>query len=406
MSHLQRQALYFVIGILLVAASAWWWFTNMERRWTARADVSEAVQQNPMLGAERLLTRRGYTVNITDTLAEALRTPLRDGTLLLLDSDGLVTPAQAALLMDWASRGNTLVVRPKRNSGGPVFSCSEPGSPARAGAANDDDPIGKEFGVGLAELPQKRQATSKAPPEPNASTCPTRIILPGKAHALQLAVERTALVSPGDETPTLASDEIRAAVRIYARGSGRVVFLAQNYFDNGQLPWYDNAELLLGLAALNRHSQNVLIVRHLDMPTWYEALWWHFKPGIVSAGIGLALLFWLAVRRFGPLLPEPDQERRSLIEHIDASGRWLWKVPGGRNILLDAVRSSTEKTLTRRVPELLRLSPAERAAELAQRCRLPKADVARALLEPASTHPFDFTRQIQTLQQLRKHHER
>jgi hypothetical protein len=418
-----RQTIYVVLGVLLAAGCAWWWFANMEQRWVSRDQMSDAALKNPMLGATRLLARHQHTVNVASTLAEAQRSRIADGTLMLLDNGGIVTRQQAVQLLAWVDRGNVLIVRPKLTNNPSYLVCGETRSmPAPNTARNADalntDPIGAEFGV---ELSQTLRRTKKAPAPENqhadtadkpektveqAEPCLASMTFPGADHALHIDVTHLALRSSGNKAVPQFSDDTLDAVRVYAHGKGRVAFVAQNYFDNDHLAWYDNAELLLGLTELNRGARHVLVVQHLDMPPWYQALWWNFRFGIVSAACGLVLLFWMAVRRFGPILPEPDQERRSLIEHIDASGRWLWKLPGGRDILLTTVRQSTERLLLRRTPELLRLAPAERARELAKRCKLSSSDVAAALLGPASKLPIDFTRQIQTLQQLRKHHER
>ena len=106
------------------------------------------------------------------------------------------------------------------------------------------------------------------------------------------------------------------------------------------------------------------------------------------------------------MLPEAGQERRALMEHVDASGRWLWKLPQGRTVLLLAARYATTQVLQRRVPGLQQMQPGEQVHILAQACQLAAASVASALHHPAATLPPDFTRQIQTLQQLRKHYER
>lgn len=417
MKHWHKQILFAIVGALLAAVCAWWWFDNMEKRWTALELTSDAATRNPMLGAERLLTKHRHTVNAISTLEEAERGAIPDGTLILLDNGGRITSEQATTLLAWVQRGNTLIIRPKWTGRTSDFTCGQsddddepPASEHNEEEANTD-PIGTEYGVELSELDWEEETSDDAPNTntkhaKEARRCLTQIAFPAGRHAIQLNIDRFALRSSDYKTEPIFGDDTFDAVRVYARGAGHVVFVAQDYFDNDHLPWYDNAELLVNLAELNRNARHVLIVQHLDMPSWYEALWWNFHFGIVGVGCFLALLFWIAVRRFGPILPEPDEERRSLIEHIDASGRWLWKVPGGRDLLLAAVRTSTEKLLLRRMPELLRMTPAERATTVAQASKMPAAAVASALLDPAAKHPIEFTRQIQTLQQLRKHHER
>jgi hypothetical protein len=74
--------------------------------------------------------------------------------------------------------------------------------------------------------------------------------------------------------------------------------------------------------------------------------------------------------------------------------------------LLAAARASTNKVLQRRAPEVQRLPAAEQIIYLARCCNLAAANLAAALQQPAAKSPIDFTRQIQTLQQLRKYYER
>jgi hypothetical protein len=128
----------------------------------------------------------------------------------------------------------------------------------------------------------------------------------------------------------------------------------------------------------------------------------------VLLGLAALLLLWTwnATRRFGPLLPAGDTVRRALIEHIEASGRWLWKLPQGRILLLEAVRKRTLQQLLRRLPELHALDGNERARRLARLTQLPEALVSDALLGAPAARAADFTRQISILQQLRAHHER
>ena len=131
----------------------------------------------------------------------------------------------------------------------------------------------------------------------------------------------------------LFSDDDADAVRVFEHGKGRVVFVAQNYFQNASLQSYDHAELLLGLADLNREATAILIVQRPDVPTWYAALWAMAPLCLAALAVALLLWAWAAVRSFGPRLPEPDLARRSLLEHVNASSRWLWKTGKGRSDL-------------------------------------------------------------------------
>jgi pimeloyl-ACP methyl ester carboxylesterase len=182
--------------------------------------------------------------------------------------------------------------------------------------------------------------------------------------------------------------------------------VSDNYFNNQRLPRFDHAELLLGLARLNQQGRNVMMVLHADAAPWYAVLWRAAWMPLTALALLLALLLWRAARRFGPMLPEPATERRSLIEHIEASGNWLWRAKGGRDVLLAAARQETLALLRRRAPELHPLGDDEKAARLARLCNAQLIDMRSALHGPAASQPAAFTRQIQLLQQVRIHYER
>ena len=208
----------------------------------------------------------------------------------------------------------------------------------------------------------------------------------------------------------LWGDTYGLAVQVYAEGRGKVAMVASDpldsYFDNDALGDFDHGELLVLLAGLQGPKAPVLLVQQNNTIGWGAWLWQHCRPVVLGLAALLLLWTWNATRRFGPLLPEAATARRALIEHIEASGRWLWRLPQGRALLLEAVRQRTEKQLLRRLPELHALGGDERARRLARLVRLPEAQVRDALHGPAAARAADFTRQISTLQQLRAHHER
>lgn len=405
-----REILVYALAAVLIAAGTWWWYDNFEKRWEARAHSSKEARKNPMLAASRLLTQHGYTVRNELVLRDTLVKPLPPGMLIIAENAGLMSEKETNQLLHWVQAGNTLILRPKRWS-----TRSESTRTGRRGKAADeeqDDPFGERYGIVLKTKYEceceKKNGKDKPPPEKEFAL----ISFPDAPYALQL--ERSWLRIRNEENrdvpPFQFGDESGEFVRVYREGQGQVVLVADNFFDNNSLRKFDQAELLLGFGQMrlnaNSKANHVLIVQNLDIPKWYLTLWDNFYAGLIGIACLLLLLFWIALRRFGPILPDPDDERRSLIEHIDASGRWLWKVPGGREILLGAARNATNKLLQRRVPQLQRLEQQEQIRHLAETVRLVPADLVLALHRPASSIPAEFTRQIQTLQRLRKFHER
>jgi hypothetical protein len=448
--------------LVLGALGYWWWHQNMEQRWVSERNVSAAAAADPMLAATLLLRQNGRTVAGAGSLGELVVSRTAGGTMIVSGASGTATPEQAREMLDWVRRGNTLIAEPRwitpaekelvasgdeeeeegdpdaeepaeeaqaaagddastADDAAPASGPTQDGGPAvKSGADdadNDKDPLTDHLGVrtrtdplGCKCLTEPDEKDRKKPEAIAAARLAreqalSRLTLPGKTHALEIDADGTEMVSlPGAATP-LWSDSDGGAVRVYAEGKGRIVLVADPYFTNYHLPQRDHAELLLALTELTP-GKHVTIVKRLKVLPWYQALWRHYSLALTGVAVFLALLLWSAVRRFGPILPPPKAERRSLLEHIDASGAWLWKADGGRQVLLEAAREDTLALIRRRVPALFRMPESEMWAALAHTCALPDADVSEALEQDAASHVTRFTRQIRTLQTLRNHYER
>ena len=120
---------------------------------------------------------------------------------------------------------------------------------------------------------------------------------------------------------------------------------------------------------------------------------------VLAALAVLALAgLWAAAPRFGPAIPEPDPARRSLLEHLDASGRYQWQTGRGEP-LLRASREAFRQRLGRLHPGWLQLAPDALGERLAGHSGLDPGRIRRALLAPAPT-PRRFLEAIQTLHRL------
>ena len=450
---------YLLILLGIAAAGAlgvWWWHENMEQVWQAKSGQSEAARHNRMLAATMLLGQDGRSVAVARSLGELALDRLPAGTLILADASGVMEQDKAAHLLAWVRRGNTLVAQPRFIT--PVeedvlaeeiaqAEQDEGVRPAAGGHQHDDDeddednvddhdhatdgaataskdqdsdtelvendPIAARLGVRLFAIAYAPPCTAKhaakrcKPVESGKHTAVIRTLtLPGAAYALKLDAGRRKLISMPVASDPLWSDADDNTVRLYQEGRGKIVMVADDFFNNDELRNHDHGELLLGLAALNPTSRHVTIVQNLDALAWYKLLWKNYSMALMALAALLALLFWAAVRRFGPVLPQRVIERRSLMGHIDASGAWLWKAKGGRQVLLDAAREDTLAVIGRRAPRLVRLPQRQLCAALARMCSLPEDQVSQALYQAAAPTTLHFTRQIRILQELRNHHER
>lgn len=434
-----------ILGLALLGVIAWW-LSTIEKTWTAIENPSTAFSKNPMVAATRLLEKRQYLVQVAPILTEQLIKSAPKGTMIIADNDGYMSKQQADALFAWIAEGNTLITFPKLSSTAQavpsqsesnVKGASQDAEQEASDEAQDaDEDTEEDTGEAKQESVEKTDDKLADPstPKQDAKRVATPLIrdpigeylgvstiydertgikyfhstlvtIPESPYALKLRKPNVKLqTKPGSHT-ALFTDEHADTLRVYTFQKGHIAVLSENIFELQGLRYYDHAELLLALIKLNPKNQAVTIVQRLKIPTWYELLWNAFPFALCLLGASILLLFWRAVRRFGPLLPETNWERRSLMEHIEASGRWAWSTTVGRDLLLSAVRTSTKLVLQKRAPELQKLSVNDQVLRMAQVCHMDHEQLAHAWLDAASHHPHLFTRQIQHLQQLRAHYE-
>lgn len=142
------------------------------------------------------------------------------------------------------------------------------------------------------------------------------------------------------------------------------------------------------------------LVYAAQMPSLFRRVL--FEGWMVWLPLLAALLAWLWMRmqRFGPEWPAPVAERRSLLEHVRASGEHLFRY--GRGVLLySAVRNAFLARLRRCDPVAATLVGEPQIAAIAERFGLSDSAVRTALQTPAGYDKQAFRDRISTLIQLR-----
>ena len=108
---------------------------------------------------------------------------------------------------------------------------------------------------------------------------------------------------------------------------------------------------------------------------------------------------WRVGGRFGPLESEPPHGRRSLREHLDAAGTFLWRRRAG-GAMLTAVRQRLREQLARRHPELARLSPKDAIPRLRDLSGIDQGRLEVALIHEDVPDARRFTQAVKDLQML------
>lgn len=379
MSARWRNAALVLLTLALGAGTVVWFLRNFER-------VQEEITlpgygeptYNPLFALREALRKDGVSAQSRRQLDLPAMALQPHDTVLMLDDPRQLARPQVDALLDWVEFGGHLLLR------------------VPAIDSDEDDNTGTllgRLGVTPAEVPARCQRWQVTGQEPHREFCSgTRFSLSGDSRA-----ERRWADGVDD---TLAYARLR-------HGIGRVEVLADMDFlrnggngrDSGlrDIAHRDLARLLL---APNYGKGTVHLVYAVEAPSLWKLVFQRGWP--VWLPLLLALLAWLWARsqRFGALLPSPREERRSLLEHVRASGEHLHRY-GKTPLLYDAVRQAFLARLRRRAPLAAALSGDAQAHAIAEHLQWPLARVQSALQLPASQDDTALRERIRLLIQMR-----
>ena len=389
--NVSRRAIWGTVAAfaLVVLSSAWFVSTHDREFVEIRGRPQPPALRNSWLATEMLLARFGYRATTSQEAGALDLDRLPKGGTVIMSSERQyhLAPSRMAALLQWVDEGGLLI--------------------ADASGVARSDPILKAFDVGLTagrtseqeggepddeeEDPAKAKAAARQRREP-----PVRIVeVPGYGRDLRMRSSRVTLypgkVEPAWKVAGETDKRGRTAFELlgYKRGAGEVVLVngLWRFGYRASLSREDHAEILLALIATHQRDGDVRILARLATPTLFEWLWDNARAFLASAGVLFLFWLWRIMPRFGVLRPDPAQPRRSLLAHLRAIGRFLWRHHADA-VLLDAARANVKRRLVQRglaSPD----STAPLAARLARTFGMSEGDLATALSgTPASNHQY------------------
>lgn len=379
------------LGLAVLGVFGWYLARNLESReervWVG---YHGEAQTDAFLAASRLLNRLGRETHpvrgipITKTLG-------KEDALILPDRRLRLTPGQVKDLVAWVKGGGLLIAEgtyaenaDSDRVGDPLFEAFQ----ARLVTTDLKAPtIGDKESA--EDFKARRKAFDKEHGvfELTVNGVPCKVDLGGYDRL----EDRQAGADASEEHHALSREE----------GSGSVVLFTHLYaLGNGQLAHEDHADLLAALVSPRPQGAKVWIVYQEEPPSLLA--WLRVNAWMVLLAIAILILIglWRGLRRLGPRLPDPPLARRSLLEHLAATGRFLGSVRDGE-ALLTASQAAFKARLVRAHPALAALPPDELTAALAERAGISETKVFKALRYGRLSDPRDFTEAIQTLELLR-----
>ena len=369
---------------------------------------------NRFLAAERLFTRLGVPA---ESSFDDWELPGPQDTLLLLNPQRVMTEDRGAEILDWvAAGGNLVAVLPDAPSLDPlmVHFGIDAAEPELSEEEEEEDKDGKDS---KDSKDAKKENGAAGPIDPFADVIGETVEVPLRdspaEKPFKVHVQGFRRLLPPESSPeeddgleVQAGSESGTFLLRYAYESGQVTFVSNAGFlsneflgklDHGPFAW----ALVQGQAG---PPESVLLVVRDEVPSLFTLLARHAWMVLVS-GLFL-LLAWLrlAGSRLGPVLPDPPRDRRSLLEHVEATGDFLWQ-SGHAGELLQSTRQAFLRRVEVRQPTWAKLPPRElvnRLANAAGSAGLAAPAVDRALNGSAEGDPAAFVSTIQTLETLRR----
>jgi hypothetical protein len=373
-----------VLGLILVGALlgvGGWWFTQRfhftkERVWVG---YQGEARYNPYFAAHLLLERMGLRVQQKMDLAARQALPPR-GTVVLTAYRSEMSPTAVAGLLEWVERGGNLLIAVENHT--------------------VRDPLLDAIGVNARWPSDGANGHACAAPE-NADTvvAPDTVVLPD-GERLRADLRYGPVLDKGEKAQAWEHASA-AGTRIMELewGDGRIaLFGSFRPFSNAEINELDHAALLWSFAG--RASGELYFVRYLESENLLSWLRAHAAFALAAAAAFVLLWLWRVVPRFGPLQPSPAPDRRSLLEHIRALGRFhVEQQQLGR--LIGLLRKDCLELFDRAAPLSHGLDSAARLKEASRLTDLRPRELMQAFTGPLATL-HDFHTAVRTLASFRR----
>ncbi len=215
----------------------------------------------------------------------------------------------------------------------------------------------------------------------------------GRTWTVEFPAESARLLDPNTAKSSPPQDYLRQRRFV----DGQVTLLASTVpFETSSIGERDHAALLWDLVGGEVGSVGpVYLVDRSVTAEWWSLLgrsWWI----VVGLAAWVLLWGWRTGTRIGPVTETQAAPRRSLLEHIDASGQLLWRLDE-RGALLEGLRAAVHRRVAERHPGWLALARRDRIARLASTGGVAGGLLDQALEGGEPTDATSFLRSVRTL---------
>lgn len=190
----------------------------------------------------------------------------------------------------------------------------------------------------------------------------------------------------------------------HAHGKGRVTVLTDHHWlENEAIGKADHAEMYTAMAGFNdagNKPAHAFLMPREDYEGILSLTWRYAWPAVSMVAVLTVLALWRWGARFGPVMVARSTARRSLAEHVRASGEFLFR-HGQSTALWRATLDAARRRAERVLPRATFSNDEAYLSALAARSGIDAAHLRTVFLAPHPPTNEQFANSIATLSQLR-----
>ena len=420
MNRVVKKALIAIVALAFAALMIKAFESNFEYvEETELLPLIGEARTNPLYASKLFLRRMGIPTETIESVQDLAKLPSTETVILISASRENLRATGVSNLLDWVRNGGHLIITGLADwssftSDGVlvVESNDEPNNAEEIiyyeeedetfSSSFDGDPLQEFLEVDIREGIQFKEGK------------PALIDIKGSARALKLGPDyyRAIVLKEGRKKANLEQIDINGKnVILRQQVDSGLITLASDleFIDNYNLKDFDHAEILWQLvreksATFNQSGrllpEAVWLIHSDETANLLEIIWKKFWALVISLIVLFVIWILRVSRRFGPVITKETDDRRDLMEHIDASGRFYWKQHDS-NGLLKSTRSAAQQLLAKRIPGWHAMEHSDQIKLLSKRLSISEPALSKALYGSIGKGPHEFTETIKQLEHIR-----
>ena len=394
MATLEKRHITSVAGLILLALLIWGYFQLPFKEEEIDLGFGEEAKQNPYLASDLFLKSVGNSVNSLKSYSQIGKLPKPlNSTLIMATKQRNLTEGETAELLAWIEKGGHLIT----NASKPTDFDNE----------SKNDVLLHHLGIDVYLLTEPIE--NKDPEEwlqqmlkPASSHCTADEGLielsNDNEESFEISISSAVELYQIDEIETYyAANNYGVQLLQMDYGEGSVTLLTDmSLWSNNRINCLDHAYFLKYLVA----SDDVAIIYRFQKSSLLSLMWTHAKLYVLLSLSFIFLWLWHKSQRFGPLLELNISQRRSLLEHINASAVFVWR-KGSIDTMIEPLRSAIRTQMLKHHSGFKYMTPDEQYKIIARITHLDPDQIRWAFDKTEIEKPLVLERLVKLLQTIK-----